>query len=876
MTPKKLRLQNFLSYPDDKQELDFNLFHIACLTGENGAGKSSLIEAIPWCIWGEGRVSADRLLREGESEMRVEFEFTLDEVDYQIIRIAKRNRTGGVSTDALEFHMRDNETNTFRVVQSGVRAAQRRINQTLGIDYDTFISSSFIAQGKSNEFTLKSATERKRVLAEILQIDRYQTLSERAKEKAKRLEDKLKHDLARLELLTEEVKQIPSVEQDIAATTAEIQAIEQSEATLKATLAELDAALNKMTRQKAELDAAKREADTLHDALHQLDRQLSAKQRERQQLDALLSKKASIEARKAEFDQLQQTVSELNEKSIIAQRLTESQLKLESVIREKKTAMEQKLAFEKNTLSELVKQLAMFDELAQKKAALVRERESLENERTALSARAKRAAELQEERSAADARVAALESESATYKSQMEEIKTKGITIRDLKDAVCPLCQSPLTDEHRKKVREELGKVYRDYEARLKNVEAQLDEIATKLQAIKGEQKNAEKSRDALTQCEKNLARTVQQLDTITDREREAAKRFEEKRIRQTTIEDIEIALQRGDFIQQETTQLKSVRAEITALGYDASQHRQFQVRLKELAGIERESAEVENAAQNAARLDAELQALSSNAAAQHETLVQVKLQIAALTEAVAQMQMIEITRRKTASELDALSATLRDAGGKLKALQTRLDDLRKKRDDASTLKARTKADRDDEDIYGKLADAFGIDGIQSMLIENAVPELERAANDILSKLTSNIAALRIETQREQKNQKVVEALEIKISDDYGNVRPYETFSGGEKFRIDFALRVALSKLLAGQRNAGVKFLVIDEGFGTQDADGLEAMIDAVMRVSSEFDKIILITHLEKLREHFETKIFVSKEAGRGSRFTISSATVAD
>ncbi len=876
MTPKKLRLQNFLSYPDDKQELDFSLFHVACLTGENGAGKSSLIEAIPWCIWGEGRVGNERLLREGESEMRVEFEFTLDEVDYQIIRIAKRNRGGRVSTDALEFHVRDSATNTFRVVQSGVREAQRRINQTLGIDYDTFISSSFIVQGKSNEFTRKSATERKKILTEILHIDRYQTLSEHAREKARLLENKLKQDVARLELLTEEIKQMPAVEQDIAETTAEIQTLESSELTLKAALAELDAALNKAVGQKAELDAATREASALRDALRQLDKQLSAKQRERQQLDALLSRKADIEARKAEFDQLQQTASELSEKSATAQRLRESQLKLESAIREKKTAKEQTLAFEKNALRELVKELAAFDELAQKKAELVRDRAALENERLALVARTKRATELQEERSAADARAAALKSESATYKSQMEELKRKGCTIRDLKDAVCPLCQSPLTDEHRKKVREELGKVYRDYEAQLKNAEAQLDEIATKLQAIKDEQKDAEKSRDALTQCEKNLARTVQQLDTIAEREREAAKRLEEKRIRQTTIEDIELALQRGDFIEQETAQLNSICAEIMALGYDASQHRQVQARLKELTGIERESAEVENATQNAARLDVELQALSTNVAAQHQRLAQVELQIAALTQAVAQMQTIETTRRKTVSELDVLSANLRDAGGKLKALQTRLDDLKKKRDDASALKVRMKTDRDDEDIYRKLADAFGISGIQSMLIENAVPELERAANDILSKLTSNIAALRIETQREQRNQKVVEALEIKISDDYGNVRPYETFSGGEKFRIDFALRVALSKLLAGQRNAGVKFLVIDEGFGTQDAEGLEAMIDAVMRVSNEFDKIILITHLEKLREYFETKIFVSKEAGRGSRFTVSSATVTD
>lgn len=55
MTPKRLRLINFLSYGEGK--LDFDQFHVACIVGKNGAGKSSLLESIAWCIWGESLVA---------------------------------------------------------------------------------------------------------------------------------------------------------------------------------------------------------------------------------------------------------------------------------------------------------------------------------------------------------------------------------------------------------------------------------------------------------------------------------------------------------------------------------------------------------------------------------------------------------------------------------------------------------------------------------------------------------------------------------------------------------------------------------------------------------------------------------------------------
>jgi len=86
-------------------------------------------------------------------------------------------------------------------------------------------------------------------------------------------------------------------------------------------------------------------------------------------------------------------------------------------------------------------------------------------------------------------------------------------------------------------------------------------------------------------------------------------------------------------------------------------------------------------------------------------------------------------------------------------------------------------------------------------------------------------------------------------------------FSGGEAFRINFAIRIALSKLLARRAGAPLPPLVIDEGFGTQDSTGIEKLKEAINSIQDDFDKILVITHIEELRDAFPTRINVIKTA---------------
>src|SRR6266571_461118 len=186
MIPIKLTLRNFLSYGETSDPLDFTSLHVACLTGCNGGGKSALLDGITWALWGKARLnSADDLVRLGQSSMQVEFDFAFDGGEYRVIRKRTRGRAG---QSDLQFQTRDSEGAFRALTEQGVLATQDRITQTLRMDYETFINSAFLLQGRADEFARKGAAERKRILAEILNLGIYDELVEAAKAKAKEAE----------------------------------------------------------------------------------------------------------------------------------------------------------------------------------------------------------------------------------------------------------------------------------------------------------------------------------------------------------------------------------------------------------------------------------------------------------------------------------------------------------------------------------------------------------------------------------------------------------------------------------------------------------------------------------------------------------------
>ena len=243
MIPVNLKLSNFTSYGENPPKLDFTKFKLAAISGLNGAGKSSLLDAVTWCIWGTSRAgdSSDSLIHSGADNMQVEFSFELDGHIFTIKR--RRSKKAGGST-ALELW-----SNSHNLTEGTIKMTQEKIINTLHLTFETFTNSSYLRQGHADEFTTKGPTDRKRILADILGLSHYDLLEEKAKEKSKAAQTKL--DLLSYQLLDLEAelsqkdeskekkvlaeKRINEAENQIYTEEKELKKLQEERATLKAT-----------------------------------------------------------------------------------------------------------------------------------------------------------------------------------------------------------------------------------------------------------------------------------------------------------------------------------------------------------------------------------------------------------------------------------------------------------------------------------------------------------------------------------------------------------------------------------------------------------------------------------------------------------------
>jgi exonuclease SbcC len=281
----------------------------------------------------------------------------------------------------------------------------------------------------------------------------------------------------------------------------------------------------------------------------------------------------------------------------------------------------------------------------------------------------------------------------------------------------------------------------------------------------------------------------------------------------------------------------------------------------KQLAELEAALAHADEAAAAAEALTKKLERWSVEADAERKQRSDVegqaeeserRLKAASLTQ--ADVDRVRLDKRLADERV----------GGARQKLEA-LDAFEKQRDTLTKQRERLSSD---SGLLEDLREAFSKRGIPAMIIETVVPELERSANELLARMTDGRMHVRIETQRETKTGDLREALEIIISDELGD-RAYELYSGGEAFRINFAIRIALSKLLARRAGAQLRSLFIDEGFGTQDVRGREHLISAINSIQDDFDRILVITHIDELKDAFPARIEVTKTPD-GSHFSLS------
>jgi len=282
MIPVKLKIRNFMCYRDNVPILHFEGIHTACLSGDNGNGKSALIDAITWALWGQARArSDDDLIHSGQGEMEVEFDFAVDQQPYRIIRKrAKPKRPGSAGQSILEFQMAAGDG--FRsMTGNSIAQTQQKITNTLHMDYDTFINSAFLRQGHADEFTTKRPTERKEVLANILSLSFYDELEGRAKELAKQQEMEKTQLESTIKEISDELAQKPAYE-------IELEEAQRALSQIEVIVKERESRLDELRQQRDTLEKKKVQLDQLEASIGDREKSLNVLEAQVEQLRSRL------------------------------------------------------------------------------------------------------------------------------------------------------------------------------------------------------------------------------------------------------------------------------------------------------------------------------------------------------------------------------------------------------------------------------------------------------------------------------------------------------------------------------------------------------------------------------------------------------------
>ncbi|MCS7030373.1 MAG: AAA family ATPase [Gloeomargarita sp. SKYG116] len=312
--------------------------------------------------------------------------------------------------------------------------------------------------------------------------------------------------------------------------------------------------------------------------------------------------------------------------------------------------------------------------------------------------------------------------------------------------------------------------------------------------------------------------------------------------------------------------QLDCCRQQLIDLAYDPAVHQALRQQLKQYEKAPLYYQELQNAQAEYPRLMAELEEWIARETAQAQQLQQLTEQLQQMAETLADFPDLSDTIRALEEQLHEQRQFLQEQYIESGKLQEQLNQLAQLRDKYQQAQQALAEHEHHYQVYQALTQAFGKNGIQALMIEQVLPQLEATANYILGRLTNHQLHVRFVTQKPRRSgsqrDSLIETLDIFIADAYGT-RPYETYSGGEAFRVNFAIRLALARLLTQRAGATMQMLIIDEGFGTQDAQGCDRLLAAISAIADEYACILVVTHIPSLKEAFPARIEVSKtEAG--------------
>ena len=216
---------------------------------------------------------------------------------------------------------------------------------------------------------------------------------------------------------------------------------------------------------------------------------------------------------------------------------------------------------------------------------------------------------------------------------------------------------------------------------------------------------------------------------------------------------------------------------------------------------------------------------------------------------------LLETKRAKVKKNRESSNELLLSIG----SLSSKIKDLTVQSNDRKGVMDRLNAATKQATIYGKLMKAFGRDGVQAIIIDNVIEDLTRVANNWLSEFSPEPMYINFVTQKQGDRGEWKETFDIEVNTRSG-AQGWHSLSGGEKFVVSFAIRLALGTLQARRMGGETQLLLLDEVSSSLDPYNIEVFVSVIKKLERQM-KILMISHDQNLKEEFSTIICVKRTA---------------
>ncbi|MFL5798819.1 MAG: AAA family ATPase [Actinomycetota bacterium] len=857
MRPLRLAIRGFTSFRDE-QDIDFDGLDLFAIVGPTGSGKSSVLDAMTYALFGDvdrvrgSEISTKELISQGQPRMAVTFDFEVGNDRYRVTRSLPR---GGATKVLVERW----DDDAWRQAGDGVdrvKPANALLQRLVGLDFDGFTRSVLLPQGKFSAFMSGDAGQRREILTELLGLTLFERMGRRARQVARDAKD-------RAEWTEESIaSRYADATPEALAVAHEVAAEAGKRASSLATAA---------TKVRSVADRWKSVADEA--------RQLASCADEAAELATAAGRHAAGLAEVAQrAARAKDTVREAELASGAASKAAEVAADARAVAEERWGTVAAIAAARERARRLLEVRM----EASTRRATVARADADVPLATNAVTSAEGLAAEAREAAASAAAEREAAESGLRTVEhADMVAAVASGLKVGD----ECPVCGEPLTRLPKRPgaaaVREAERAVQRAREAaeRAATLASQAD---GELLRARDRAAAAERDRDAarveLGRCEREAGELEAAL----------ADAFPDALPDDPVAELAERAAELDRLLREEAAAAKSAAdAERAAADARGLAERIAADATAERAGLE--ALAVGAIAERAVRVAPDLSApelrrlpatsdlpdLARAAAERADALDQFGARLAesASVRAASGEGLLDQARQSVAGQfLDARSLEeLSDAVDRAEREAIREHEQRKaeaeaiKRDikavadlrrEASELRARAR-------LFSDLAKELQADRLIAFLQAEALRLLAVGGSDRLASLSSGRYALAYEGD------------EFLVVDRWNGdeTRSVRTLSGGETFLASLALALALAEQvssLAVTEHASLDSLFLDEGFGTLDPETLDVVVEAIEQLGGDGRMVGVITHVRDLADRLPARLEVTKSP-RGSSISRAS-----